>query len=356
MKVECPNCRMVRVIETDRVVTAQHAVELSCSTCEFIMVLKLSLDRQYHTQHPPDRLGDQQTAADPEQIDALTQRRATALKAKILRSLVNLPPMPNIILKARDILSNPQSSLTDLAKVIETDQAMVAKILTLANSAYYGVSGMISSIPHASVLLGQRTLGQMITISASSALLNKRLRGYEIDPDEMWKHSLACAFAAKKIAEMHNEEMVEDAFTAGLLHDAGKIILDPYVVKNKQEFKQYYSQNGRPLFEAEKLIFGFDHAEIMSRACRLWRFPEVQVSAIRYHHQPSCPEENKLACMIHLADVLAKIAGFPAGPSGDPDQIAPGILELFKLRQQDLNGLAKDVADDVRIIEAELQE
>jgi HD-like signal output (HDOD) protein len=182
------------------------------------------------------------------------------------------------------------------------------------------------------------------------------LRGYEIDPDEMWKHSLACAFAAKKIAEMHNEEMVEDAFTAGLLHDAGKIILDPYVVKNKQEFKQYYSQNGRPLFEAEKLIFGFDHAEIMSRACRLWRFPEVQVSAIRYHHQPSCPEENKLACMIHLADVLAKIAGFPAGPSGDPDQIAPGILELFKLRQQDLNGLAKDVADDVRKIEAELQE
>ena len=223
MKVECPNCRMVSAIKKDRVVTAQHDVDLSCPTCDFAMVLhlKFSLNRQNHTQPPPSLAGDQPTASDTAQIDARTQRRVSALKAKILRSLVNLPPMPHIILKARDILSDPESSLKDLSKVIETDQAMVAKVLTLANSAYYGVSGMISSIPHASVLLGQRTLGQMITISASSALLNKKLQGYGIAPDDMWKHSLACAFAAKRIAEMSNEEMVEDAFTAGLLHDAG---------------------------------------------------------------------------------------------------------------------------------------
>jgi len=358
MKAECPNCRMVSVIKTDRIITDQHAHEFSCPTCNFAMGLKLtsSLVRRNYPQHPPERSGNLQTTPESAQSDAATQHRVAALKAKILRSLVNLPPMPHIILKARDILSDPESSLKDLAKVIETDQAMVAKVLTLANSAYYGVSGMISSIPHASVLLGQRTLGQMITISASSALLNKKLRGYGIEPDEMWKHSLACAFAAKRIAGMSNENMVEDAFTAGLLHDAGKIILDPYVFKNQEEFKQFDSQNGLPLFETEKAIIGFDHAEIMSRACRFWRYPEVQVTAIRYHHQPSCSEENKLACMVHLADILAKTTGFPAGPPGDPDQIAPGILEFLKIRQQDLNDLSGAVADDVRKIEAELQE
>ena len=357
MKVECPNCRMVSEFRTDWIVTDQHALELSCPTCKFAMVLKLKfrLDRQNHIQPPPIRSGDLQSAPDSVQIEAPTQRNVTALKAKILRNLVNLPPMPHIILKARDILSDPESGLKDLTEVIEKDQAMVAKILTLANSAYYGVSGMISSIPHASVLLGQRTLGQMITISASSALLNKKLRGYGIDPDVMWKHSLACAFAARRIADISHEEMVEDAFIAGLLHDAGKIILDPYVVKNKKEFKQFDSQKGLPIFEAEKSIIGFDHAEIMSRACRLWRFPEVQVTAIRYHHQPSCSEENKLACMIHLADVLAKTAGFAAGPPGDLDQIAPGILELLKLQKQGLDAIASGVADDVRKIEAELQ-
>jgi HD-like signal output (HDOD) protein len=358
MKVECPNCKMVSVIKTGRIITDQHALELSCPACDFAMALKLnsSPELQNHTRHPAERSGILQPAPDSEQIDAASQHRVMALKAKILRSLVNLPPMPHIILKAREILSDPESSLKDLAKVIETDQAMVAKILTLANSAYYGVSGMISSIPHASVLLGQRTLGQMITITASSALLSKRLRGYETEPEEMWKHSLACAFAAKRIAGLSNEEMVEDAFTAGLLHDAGKIILDPYVFNNKKEFKQFDSQKRRPLFETEKAIIGFDHAEIMSRACRLWRFPEIQVSAIRYHHQPSCSEENKLACMIHLADVLAKFAGFSAGRPTDLNQIAPGILGLLNIQQQDLNDLATAVADDVRKIEEELQE
>jgi HD-like signal output (HDOD) protein len=358
MKVECPNCKMVSVIKTSRIVTDQQALDLSCPTCDFAMALNLnsSPDRPIRSLHTTERSGILQPAPASEQIDAATQHRVMALKAKILRSLVNLPPMPHIILKAREIISDPESSLKDLAKVIETDQAMVAKVLTLANSAYYGVSGMISSIPHASVLLGQRTLGQMITISASSALLSKKLRGYGTEPDEMWKHSLACAFAAKKIADLSDEELVEDAFTAGLLHDAGKIILDPYVFNNQKAFKQFDSQKRLPLFETERAVIGFDHAEIMSRACRLWRFPEVQVSAIRYHHQPLGSEENKLACMIHLADVLAKLAGFPAGRPADPGQIAPGILELLNIRQQDLNDLAAAAADDVRKIEAELQE
>jgi len=358
MKVECPNCKMVSVIKTHQIVTDQQALELSCPACDLAMALKLnsSPDQQNYPRHPAERSGILQPVPASEQVDAATQHRVMALKAKILRSLVNLPPMPHIILKARDILADPESSLKDLAKVIETDQAMVAKVLTLANSAYYGVSGMISSIPHASVLLGQRTLGQMITISASSALLSKKLRGYETEPDDMWKHSLACAFAAKRIAGLSNEEMVEDAFTAGLLHDAGKIILDPYVFSYQKEFKQFDSQKRRPLFETEKAIIGFDHAEIMSRACRLWRFPEAQVTAIRYHHQPSGSGDNKLAFMIHLADVLAKFAGFPAGRPADLDQIAPGIMELLNIRPLDLNDLAGAVADDVRKIEAELQE
>jgi HD-like signal output (HDOD) protein len=349
---------MVSVIKDDRIITDQNAIDVSCPTCHFAMELnlKFNLDRQNEMQFLPESQNGQAAALDTAQIDAIAQRRITALKAKILRSLVNLPPMPHIILKARDILSDPESSLKDLARVIETDQAMVARVLTLANSAYYGVSGMISSIQHASVLLGQKTLGQMITISASSALLNKKLQGYEIAPEEMWKHSLACAFAAKRVAERNNDDKVEDAFTAGLLHDAGKIILDKYVKKHKREFEQFSQEHDLPLFEAEKSIIGFDHAEIMSRACRLWRFPEVQVTAIRYHHQPGCSEEHRLACTIHLADVLAKSAGFTTGSPEQLDQIEPEILEFMDIQRQELDDLAIAVTDDVRKIEEELQE
>lgn len=357
MKVECPNCKMVSAIKEDSIVTEHHVVDLSCPACDFAMALNLrfNLIQQDTTPPPVDFTDDQLTASDSAPGDAGAHRRIVALKAKILRGLVNLPPMPHIILKAREILSDPDSSLKDLAKVIETDQAMVAKVLTLANSAYYGVSGMVSSIQHASVLLGQKTLGQMITISASSALLNKKLLGYGIAPDEMWKHSLACAFAGKRIAEMCDGQLAEDAFIAGLLHDAGKIILDPYLTKHKQEFPPPDGQKEPAFFEVEKAILGFDHAEIMSRACRLWRFPELQVTAIRYHHQPSLSQEHKLAGIIHLADVLAKTAGFAAGLAGDRDQIVPGLLKHLQIQQQDLAGVVSAVAEDVQKIEAEMQ-
>jgi HD-like signal output (HDOD) protein len=356
MKVECPNCRMVSAIKEDGIVTLENGADLACPTCNFGMLLQLQATASGEGRLPAERELVQDQEAVPGSTDSAgeTQRRIMALKAKILRGLVNLPPMPHIILKARDILADPNSSLKELAKVIETDQAMVAKVLTLANSAYYGVSGMVSSIQHASVLLGQKTLGQMITISASSALLNKKLQGYGITPDEMWRHSLACAFAAKRIAEMRRADMLEDAFTAGLLHDAGKIILDPYVVKNQDKFAQLDRHHPMPLFEAEKVIIGFDHAEIMSRACRLWRFPEVQVTAIRNHHQPSCSEDHALACMIHLADVLAKSAGFTTGPPRTPDPVAPNVLEFLKIRRQDLDDLANAMTADVQKIKADL--
>ena len=357
MRVECPNCRMVSAVREDRIVTSQNSINLSCPTCRFSMVLLLqsnldSTDSSQALQNLPEaRL----SAGSPTE-ETSDRRRITALKAKILRSLVDLPSMPHIILKAREILSDPDSSLRDLAKVIEIDQALVAKVLTLANSAYYGVSGMVSSIQHASVLLGQKTLGQMITISASSVLLNKKLKGYGIAPDDMWRHSLACAFAAKRIAERYDEDLIDDAFTAGLLHDAGKIILDPYVTKRKDEFEQLAGPNNMPLFEVEKAVFGFDHAEIMSRACRLWRFPEIQVTAIRNHHQPSCEEENELACMIHLADTVAKAAGFAAGQSATLDQIAPEIPKFLNIRIQELDEIADDVKDDLQKIKEELRD
>ena len=357
MRVECPNCRMVSAVGEDRIVTSQNSINLSCPTCRYSMVLHLQASLAgKDSPSELQALPEDQPASGLTPQDDKTRRRITALKAKILRGLVNLPPMPHIILKAREILSDPDSSLRDLARVIEVDQALVAKVLTLANSAYYGVSGMISSIRHASVLLGQKTLGQMITISASSVLLNKKLRGYGIAPDDMWKHSLACAFAAKRIAEACDDEFVEDAFTAGLLHDAGKIILDPYVMKRRDEFEQFISQDNMPLFEVEQAVFGFDHAEIMSRACRLWRFPDLQATAIRYHHQPACEEDQELACMIHLADILVKSMGYAAGKAASLDQIAPEIMEFLHIQIQDLHDVAAAVKNDLQKIKEELKE
>jgi HD-like signal output (HDOD) protein len=278
-----------------------------------------------------------------------------SLKSKILRSLVELPPMPNIILKAREIIDDAGSSLKDLAGVIEHDQAIVARVLALANSAYYGFSGMVSSIQHASILLGQKTLGELITIAASSQLLSKKLMGYELNPGDLWKHSLAVALGSRIIAEKKNAEWVEDAFIAGLLHDAGKIILDPYIVDCKKTFKKAL-ENGQPKFiEAEKEILGFDHAEVMSRAIRFWRYPESQSTAIRYHHYPLRSGNSELAFIVHLANFAAKEAGFKSENPVSQPEIDSQTLSYLGFQKEDLNKIIVEITESVEKLAGEFE-
>ena len=354
MKIECPTCRNVNRLSGNLMVTRSEGLEVNCPKCKALIKLyvlaKSGKDSTQQTAYDP--FGDQ---IEPASIDASKHAGSSALKTKILRNLVNLPPMPHIILKAKEIMGDPNSSLKDLAGVIETDQAIVARVLTLANSAYYGVSGMVSSIQHASVLLGQKTLGELITISASSRLLSKRLKGYKVEPESLWKHSLAVAFGSKIIVQQLAPDLADDAFIAGLLHDAGKIILDPYVVERNDDFEKCLSDGDKSFLKAEQEILGFDHAEIMSRATRFWRFSETQSSAIRFHHYPSVSENNQLAHVVHLANYLANTSDMSAGGDAAEPELEPGVMKFLGLSQEELNDVLNEMIDSIAKLEEEYQ-
>jgi len=348
MRIECPNCRRVCAVSSDLIVTQKRALELSCSVCKADFHVQLSLPAEIK---PEEAQGVSSSSSSTRLTSPIVETeensKKISLKSKILRGLVELPPMPNIILKAREIMEDSGSSLKDLAGVIEHDQAIVARVLALANSAYYGLSGLVSSIQHASILLGQKTLGELITIAASSQLLNKKLKGYRLHPGDLWKHSLAVALGSRIIAEKRNAEWIEDAFIAGLLHDAGKIILNPYIVEREKAFKKALG-NGQPRFiDAEKEILGFDHAEVMSRAIRFWRYPENQSTAIRYHHCPSRSENSELAFIVHLADFAAKEAGFKSENSGSQPEIDPQTLDYLGFQKEDLSPIIAEITSSV---------
>ena len=356
MRIECPNCRRVSAISSDFIVTQKRALELSCSICKAHFQVRMSLPAQKKPGGAqPVSSSDASTRLTSAIVETEENAKAISLKSKILRGLVELPPMPNIILKAREIMEDPGSSLKDLAAVVEHDQAIVARVLALANSAYYGLSGLVSSIQHASILLGQKTLGELITIAASSKLLSKPLKGYMLHPGDLWKHSLAVALGSKIIAEKINTDCIEDAFIAGLLHDAGKIILDPYIVERKKAFKKAL-ENGQPKFiQAEKEILGFDHAEVMSRAVRFWRYPENQSTAIRYHHYPSRADDSEMAFIIHLADFIAKEAGFKSENGGSPPALEPQTLRYFGFQKEDLSHISAQITASVEKLIIEFQ-
>ncbi len=145
------------------------------------------------------------------------------LKDEFLKAVRDLPPMPKVLFKIQQLLLDPNSDARQIVEYIETDQALAAKVLKIANSSFYGMMGKVSSVQHAAVILGFKTLGEVTTLAGFSEFMGKKLPGYGYDSDELWKHSLAVALASRMIAEKIDPQLSKEALTAGLIHDRSRI-------------------------------------------------------------------------------------------------------------------------------------
>ncbi|BBO80349.1 HDOD domain-containing protein [Desulfosarcina ovata] len=273
----------------------------------------------------------------------------TDLRRKILNSLKDLPPMPKIIYKAREVMGNPKSGFKDIAEVIETDQAIAAKVLQVANSAYYGLSGMVSSIHQASVVLGHKTLEQLITMVSATSLLGSHLKGYRMGAGALWQHSLAVALCSRLIAKDRAPAMENDAFSVGLIHDAGKLALDRYILERNDQVEKALAK-GVSFLEVEKLVLGFDHTELASDLCTKWKLPENHVSAMRYHHNPSASDGNQLAFIVHTADHIARQNDIDNSADSALYTLDPQALDVLALDENDLAGYQQATLEAVNQI------
>lgn len=228
-------------------------------------------------------------------------------KEKLLKGAKALPPFPEILMKAREIVNDETRDLRDLAEVLEKDQAMTARVLKIANSAYYALRNPASSVQQACVVLGAETLLQMITLASTSKLLEKELKGYSISSGEVFTHSLNVAFASRLIALKTEPFLATDAFSAGILHGSGKLIMDEHVESVKETFISKIS-SGIPVHIAEKEIFGFDHCEIGHDFLVSWNIPAVQSHAVRWHLEPSRSDGDALSYIVHVANAIAELS------------------------------------------------
>jgi len=269
------------------------------------------------------------------------------LKKQILQTVEDLPPMPQVAQKARQVVSNPDSSFKELAKVIETDQAIAAKVLRMANSAYYGSVGDVSSVRQASVVLGTKTLIELLNLACASGPLSKTLKGYDLEAEDLWKHSLAVASGSRIIAKKRSAELAEDAFSAGLIHDVGKLILDSYIFERREAFERVIQKGTESFLEIEKQVLGFDHAEIASEVCEKWQIPSHLSFAIRHHHDPLQSDENELAYIIHVADITAMMTGIGGGIDGMLYKIDDRAMDFLKFGHTDITILMGEIAEYV---------
>ncbi len=234
-----------------------------------------------------------------------------------LRSIVNqtteLTPLKAVATRAIQLAEDERSATMDLAIVISSDLALTAKLLRLSNSAYYGYARRIATVREAVVLLGMRTVRSVaISTAIIDALRVPEVEGFS--EDLLWAHSVTVGLVAEAIARETRTARPEDAFTAGVIHDVGKLAMLLVEPKLFADTIDLVINDGLTFGEAELLVFGVTHDAVGARLAAKWKFPEALVSAIR-HHEPVEPIHRvaTLDDVVAIANLACNREGLACG-------------------------------------------
>ena len=220
---------------------------------------------------------------------------------QLVAEFKDIPPMPNVMVKALNVIKNPTTGIAELAKIMHTDQAITTKTLNLVNSAFYGFRQKITSINKALVVLGMMKAKNIIMSLALKPMMTAQ------GSRELWEHSIKCAVAAELLAKEFKVINPDDAFVIGFLHDIGKMLLN---VKNPLKYSKVRymaSQGNVNLIDIEDAQFGTNHCVLGALISKKWQLPVILTNCIRYHHDPINSSLPSVCSIVYCADRLVQI-------------------------------------------------
>ncbi len=280
---------------------------------------------------------------------------STQLIEEIIAHVGTLPPLPDTIHRLVSVVGDPSSTLAQIVETIRYDQVLTAEVLRLCNSAYFGLSRTIESLDDAVRLLGTVKVLQLVIAAHARAMLSRPQAGYGLPAGALWLHSVGVALGAQLLARPMRLTHVGLLFTAGLLHDVGKVVLNEFVAKEYAEISQLVAQRHISFAEAEREVLGFSHPEVGARLAEEWSLPPAIARCIRYHHEPeTTPTPEPLVDAVHLADSVCILLGVGAGDDGLSYRVSGTVLERYALSQSDLECVGADVIAEVKSVQAML--
>jgi putative nucleotidyltransferase with HDIG domain len=224
---------------------------------------------------------------------------------EISQSAKDLKPIPQIALKVLRIINEGLYDIRNLTEEIRKDQVISARTLQLCNSVMFARRKKIESLDHALVMLGQDLLLKFVISASLNNFFNQTGMGYSLCKGGMYHHAVGTAVIAEKLAEITKKVDPPLAYTAGLLHDIGKVVLDQFVNAGFPLFYRQVNDEEKNFSEVEKQVLGTDHTEVGASLAINWSFPESLVETIRHHHNPEDARQHRgLVHIIYLADLL----------------------------------------------------
>lgn len=270
----------------------------------------------------------------------------TMLVEDTLDQVKQLSTLPGMTLKIVGLVEDPDSTASDLHEVVASDPVLGTRILKVVNSAFYGLSGEVSTLQRAIVLLGLNAV-KNIAIAAS---LSKLFRGGRLTKDfdarQLWSHAVVTAAAGRLISKKIDMHQDEEAFLAGLIHNIG--ILVEMQIHREMLIKAVTEVNQgqqRSLRLAEQQHIGADHQAFGQALCRRWKFPEtLQLACGRHHDEEVWQHEvGRIAAVTHVADVLASCLLKERTCGAESYELNPDLMDTLKLTESSVDELMSEL-------------
>jgi putative nucleotidyltransferase with HDIG domain len=282
------------------------------------------------------------TPRDPRAPPSATPARGPSPEsAKFLKRVGELEAMPGVASRLLQALDDPSVGVDVISQEVRRDQALMAMVLRMANSAFYKSSGQVRDITESIVVLGYDTTRQLVLGRLSRQVLRKN----DVWQKTLWRHALATALGAQACARQVRGVTVGHAFTAGLLHDIGKAVMHEACPDECVDVWKTLATSNRPSDEVEREQFGTDHTEVGAELLRIWQFPPMYENAARLHSRAASPlsdqKDQRIVSIVALSGAVASWLGHDAAPDrkgSEPREhpaiadlgAAPGITEVMR--------------------------
>ena len=254
---------------------------------------------------------------------------------RALADMDRLPPLPDTALKLVQMLNRPDSRVEDIVECIRYDPVITADVLRICNSAHTGLMRTVTSLHEAACHLGLMSILQIVLARHAGPLLARENRGYGLASGALWRHSAGAALGATGFAQFIEVGSRGPAFTAGLLHDIGKIALNQQVGSAIDDILGAAKEQRVSFVEAEQQILGCSHEEIGARLAERWGLPESIVRCIRYHHNPAVlTRPDPLVDVVYLANAVCLMFGIGVGADELLSRADPAVLERRGLTEE----------------------
>jgi len=264
-----------------------------------------------------------------------------------VQKITKLPTLPVIAQEILRLVNNDMITIDKLEKIIENDPAITAKVLSVSNSAYFGMKSSTKSLGNAIMRIGFNNVKNIAIGVSLMTVIDDGSKDKVLDYQKVFNHSITVGFVARMMTKEIKCGVSEEVLMDGILHDIGFLILSRYFSQDYRKVLEDYKES-KSLLQSEEAVFKFTHAEIGHWLAEQWKLPPSIQDTVMYHHKPALATKNqKRVALVHLADYITSVSMMSPTQVVPNYPLDPAALEILGLSEDDFKELEGKISSSI---------